>query len=116
VKSPPAEADEYFASRAVASRLGAWASEQSKPLASRAALAAQVEAAANNFGVTSTSAAVNIPRPPHWGGYRLWVEKMELWVEGPGRVHDRAVWQRPLQPRDANSFTAGAWDSTRLNP
>jgi pyridoxamine 5'-phosphate oxidase len=116
VKSPRAEGEEYFASRPLVSRIGAWASEQSRPLASRAALAAQVEAAQKKFGIDATAEAANVPCPPHWGGYRLWIEAMELWVEGPGRVHERAVWSRTLQPQDAQSFAAGPWKATRLNP
>ena len=114
--SPDAESDAYFASRAVASRIGAWSSNQSQPLASRAALAAQVEAAAKKFGVTATTTEADIPRPAHWGGYRLWIDAIELWIEGPGRVHDRAVWKRELRPKDATSFSAGPWSATRLNP
>ena len=114
--SPDAESDAYFASRAVASRIGAWSSNQSQPLASRAALAAQVEAAAKKFGVTATTTEADIPRPAHWGGYRLWIDAIELWIEGPGRVHDRAVWKRELRPKDAISFSAGPWSATRLNP
>ena len=114
--SPDAESDAYFASRAVASRIGAWSSNQSQPLASRAALAAQVEAAAKKFGVTATTTEADIPRPAHWGGYRLWIDAIELWIEGPGRVHDRAVWKRELRSKDAISFSAGPWSATRLNP
>lgn len=116
VKSPGPESDEYFAGRALASRIGAWASAQSEPLPSRDALTAQVAAAAGRFGVTPDTTDAQVPRPPHWGGYRLWIETMELWVEGPGRVHDRAVWRRSLQPRDEFSFTTSDWASTRLNP
>jgi pyridoxamine 5'-phosphate oxidase len=116
VLSPDAESDEYFASRPLDSRLGAWASAQSEPLASRATLAEQVRAAALRFGVAPDAATAEIPRPPHWGGYRLWVDALELWVEGPGRVHDRAVWRRDLVASDPFSFSAGPWRSTRLNP
>lgn len=116
LKSPRTESEEYFASRPLASRIGAWASEQSKPLASRATLAAQVEAARKKFGIAANETAANVPCPPHWGGYRLWIETMELWVEGAGRVHERAVWRRTLQPRDGHSFGGSEWQSTRLNP
>lgn len=116
LKSPRSESDEYFAGRPLASRIGAWASEQSRPLASRATLAAQVEAARNKFGIAGTEATANVPCPPYWGGFRLWIEATELWVEGPGRVHERAVWRRELQHRDEYSFSAGAWQATRLNP
>jgi pyridoxamine 5'-phosphate oxidase len=115
VHSPIEESDEYFARRPLANRLGAWASQQSEALASRATLDAQLQAITERFGIgTPTAAAVS--RPPQWGGYRLWIEMLELWVEGPGRVHDRAVWQRSLQRSGEFEFTAGKWSATRLNP
>jgi pyridoxamine 5'-phosphate oxidase len=116
VCSPPQESDDYFASRALASRIGAWASNQSQPLASRAALEAQVAAVAKKFSVSPSAAAGEVPRPPHWGGSRIWIDAMELWVEGPGRTHDRALWRRELRPRNEYEFDAGEWRGTRLNP
>lgn len=116
LRSPESESDQYFASRAVISRIGAWASAQSEPLESRAALAANVQAVADRFGVSPTDTTADIPRPPHWGGHRLWIESIELWMEGPGRVHDRAVWKRKLTRKDEYSFDGGEWSATRLNP
>ena len=116
VRSPPAESDAYFGRRELASRIGAWASKQSQPLASRAALAEQVAATAQRFGIAPGAQNAAVPRPPHWGGFRLWIDTLELWVEGPGRIHDRAIWRRELQSRDAVSFSVGQWSSTRLNP
>jgi pyridoxamine 5'-phosphate oxidase len=109
VKSPDSESDAYFAQRPLSNRIGAWASQQSKPLASRAALAEQVKAAEQRFGD-------QVPRPPHWGGWRLWPDTVELWIEGSGRVHDRAVWKREVTLADAYTFKCGAWSATRLNP
>lgn len=109
LKSPADESDAYFNIRPLGNRIGAWASNQSQPLASRAQLAAQVRAMEQRFGDT-------VPRPPHWGGFRLWPESVELWVEGPGRVHDRAIWSRQVTPRDAHSCECGPWSATRLNP
>ena len=91
VRSPGDESDEYFASRALDSRIGAWASLQSQPLDSRTTLLKRVAIEAARFGT-------HVPRPPHWGGYRLWPEAVELWIEGPFRVHDRARWTRTLEP------------------
>lgn len=108
VKSPPDESDEYFASRALDSRIGAWASLQSQPLDSRRTLLKRVAAEAARFGT-------HVPRPPHWGGYRLWPETVELWIEGPFRVHDRARWARELAARDAG-FAPGPWSAGRLFP
>lgn len=116
VKSPAEESDAYFSIRPVDSRIGAWASQQSQPLASRAQLTRQVAEVEARFGVRSTDEQGHVPRPPHWGGFRLWPDTVELWVEGPGRVHDRAVWTRTLQVRDEISFAGSAWSATRLNP
>jgi pyridoxine/pyridoxamine 5'-phosphate oxidase len=58
---------------------------------------------------------VSIPRPAHWGGYHLWVEAAELWIEGVARLHDRARWERVLHPTAAG-FEGGPWKSTRLHP
>jgi pyridoxamine 5'-phosphate oxidase len=115
LRSPAHESDEYFTLRPLASRLGAWASLQSEPLASRAALDAQLQQITERFGI-GTAHAHAVTRPPHWGGYRLWIERLELWVEGPGRIHDRAVWQRRLQQSGEFAFNAGDWSGTRLNP
>lgn len=121
VETGAADSDAYFASRHWQSRLGAWASQQSLPVASRATLLAQVAAAAERFHVPAPVDAQQpdpgavIPRPPHWGGYQLWAETVELWVEGSARIHDRAQWSRALTPH-AGAFTAGPWTATRLQP
>ena len=57
-----------------------------------------------------------VPRPPHWGGYRLWPEAVELWNEGAFRVHDRARWTRRLAADGDAGFAAGPWAATRLYP
>jgi len=115
-----AENDAYFVSRPWQSRLGAWASAQSQPVESRAALVAAVAAAARRFGVayagpgTAEPADVDVvvPRPAHWGGFRLTVDALELWVEGEFRIHDRAVWTRDL----SEPASAAGWKVTRLQP
>ena len=123
VRSPEAESDAYFATRPWGSRLGAWGSDQSAPIASRAALVAQVEARAAELGLkldgnTQTLAADPPPisRPPHWGGIRIWASAIELWVEGADRIHDRVAWQRTLTRQDEHSFTVTPWAGTRLQP
>mgnify|MGYP006276555445 CR=1 FL=1 len=116
VKSPAQESDAYFNQRPLASQVGAWASQQSQPLASRAQLAAQVTSINKQFGINETSTTTQVPRPAHWGGFRLWIEHIELWVEGPGRVHDRARWSRSLTAQDDYTFATGDWQCTRLNP
>jgi pyridoxamine 5'-phosphate oxidase len=116
VRSPASESDEYFASRALDSRIAAWASSQSEPLASREALKQQVREVAARYGIQPGATTGTVPRPPHWGGHRLWVETIELWMEGPNRVHDRAAWTRQLQQPDEHSFIGSEWRSTHLNP
>lgn len=83
-----AEADAYFASRPRTSRLGAWASRQSRPLESRFAL----EKAVAEYGVRY--AVGEIPRPPHWSGFRLLPRRMELWRDMPFRLHERRLFHR----------------------
>lgn len=123
VQAPAADSDAYFASRPWQSRVGAWASQQSAPIASRAALQKVVADTAKRFDVPDPTQAdadspgdFVIPRPPHWGGYRLWVDSIELWVEGEGRIHDRARWTRNLTPRADGFFDTGSWTATRLQP
>jgi pyridoxamine 5'-phosphate oxidase len=116
IRSPEAESDEYFASRSLDSRIGAWASKQSEPLASRETLVTNVQRTAARFGVQPGATSGSVPRPPHWGGHRLWIESIELWMEGANRIHDRAVWTRSLERRDTYSYSASEWRSTRLNP
>jgi pyridoxamine 5'-phosphate oxidase len=108
-RSPEAESDAYFASRGLESRIGAWASAQSEPVASRAQLLEAVDEAARRFGS-------EVPRPPHWGGYRLWAEAVELWVEGEARMHDRARWSRELELSADGTPVPGPWSVTRLQP
>ena len=104
-----AESDAYWAGRPRDARAAAAASEQSRPLASRAALLARIA------DVTAHAGGGEIPRPKRWGGYRVWAERVELWVGQPGRAHDRARWIRPLT-RDGDRFAGGAWSGTRLMP
>jgi pyridoxamine 5'-phosphate oxidase len=95
------QADAYFASRSLKSRLGAWASQQSQPLSSREALMAEAARVAITKGT-------NPPRPPNWGGFRLHPSEIEFWADGAFRLHDRFRWSKI----DATE----GWRITRLNP
>ncbi len=95
------EADAYFASRSLKSRIGAWASRQSAPLASRARLMARVAKLGAELGA-------NPPRPPFWGGYRIRPLEIELWADGAFRLHDRFRWRRAAEGEP--------WEVRRLNP
>ena len=111
VRSPDAESDAYFATRPMPSQINAWSSEQSRPLADAAAL----EERAAKIAATKPLGA-GLPRPEFWGGFRLWREAIELWVEGRDRFHERVRYERRLDARDAHSFETGRWSWQRLQP
>lgn len=95
------QADAYFASRSLKSRLGAWASRQSQPLPSRESLMAEVAKMTLRHGTAPN-------RPPFWGGYRIRPVEIEFWADGAFRLHDRLRWTRPSP--------AESWTVTRLYP
>lgn len=95
------KADEYYASRSLKSRLGAWASQQSQPLSSREALMAEVA----KFTLTK---GTNPPRPAFWGGIRIQPIEIEFWADGAFRLHDRFRWTR--------GQVSDGWTVQRLNP
>lgn len=97
---PTTVVDAYFKTRHPLSRLGAWASQQSRPLASRKELEDRVAQYEKKF------AGQEIPRPPHWAGYRVVPQKIEFWQEGKGRLHDRFLFTRQ----------SDGWTMARLNP
>lgn len=93
------QSDAYYATRPLDSRIGAWASPQSQPIASRAVLVANAAKAAARHGL-------NPPRPPHWGGYRLIPDRWEFWQGRRSRLHDRVRY----------ALEAGRWVRQRLAP
>ncbi|MCH2094845.1 MAG: pyridoxamine 5'-phosphate oxidase [Rhodobacteraceae bacterium] len=95
------KADAYYKSRSLKSRLGAWASRQSQPLSSRAALVAEVEKVTAKHGVDPA-------RPPFWGGFRVVPSEIEFWADGDFRLHDRFQWRREVE--------TALWEVKRLNP
>jgi pyridoxamine 5'-phosphate oxidase len=106
-------ADDYYASRSLKSRLGAWASRQSRPLEGRSALLAEV--------ARVTAAKGTAPqRPPFWGGFRIRPVEIEFWADGAFRLHDRFRWRRSPARRDGTAKAAeervNGWSVTRLNP
>jgi pyridoxamine 5'-phosphate oxidase len=103
-KVDAAESDAYFAERPRPSRLGAWASPQSEPVADRATLESRFAAVEAQY----ESAGPHIPRPPQWGGYRLVPEALEFWQGRPSRMHDRIRYRR--------NPAATAWIIDRLAP
>ena len=96
------EADAYYASRPLGSRIGAWASQQSRPLEGRFALEKRVAE------YTARFATGTVPRPPHWSGFRITPVEMEFWHDRKYRLHDRVVFRR--------ADTADDWTRTRLYP
>ena len=99
-KVPPEESDEYFASRPFESRLGAWASRQSARLSSREELERRLEELAREH------AGGDVPRPPHWGGWVVRPDAIEMWQGRPNRLHDRFLYER----------SAEGWSRVRLSP
>ncbi|MBL8543684.1 MAG: pyridoxamine 5'-phosphate oxidase [Hyphomonadaceae bacterium] len=97
-----AESDAYFRTRDRGARLGAWASLQSTPLPDRLALEKRIAEAALKYGLGE------VPRPPHWHGYRIIPSSFEFWRDRPFRLHDRLVFSRETP--------AGAWVKSRLYP
>ncbi|MCC6735042.1 MAG: pyridoxamine 5'-phosphate oxidase [Bauldia sp.] len=97
----PAEADAYFDSRGRGSRIGAWASQQSRPLESRFALEKAVARETARFGLG------DVPRPPYWTGWRLVPRSIEFWQDQPNRLHDRLTFTR---------MPGGPWTRARLYP
>jgi pyridoxamine 5'-phosphate oxidase len=142
LRSPAEESDAYFASRPLESQLNAWASAQSQPLESFDALERRAAQKSGELGIERGRAhsrragspgsseapptldveragaggsSVRVPRPPGWGGYRLWCAAVELWVEGRGRFHERMRYERALDPVDGG-FQGREWHAQRLQP
>ena len=119
LQSPDEENDAYFASRHLGSQVGAWASNQSNPVEDREALDDQFKKILDRFNLTSESITRNeqkIPRPPNWGGYRLWIEEIEFWLNQKDRLHDRLHFRRALTISSGGIETEKKWTVKRLQP
>ena len=119
LQSPDEENDTYFASRHLGSQVGAWASNQSNPVEDREALDDQFKKILDRFNLTSESITRNeqkIPRPPNWGGYRLWIEEIEFWLNQKDRLHDRLHFRRALTISSEGIETEKKWIVKRLQP
>ena len=101
------EADAYFASRPYDSQIGAWASDQSRPVAGRGVLERRISAMTEKYG------SGTVERPPHWSGFRLQPMRIEFWQERPYRLHDRLVYDRIV---DLPASEPPNWTVTRLFP
>ena len=108
---PEAESDAYFATRPVGSQINAWASAQSQPIATYAELEQRVDRKRR-----SVAPGERISRPPHWGGFRLWFAVVELWLEGPDRLHERVRYERALPATIGTEAPRAAWRHERLQP
>ena len=98
-KISPEQSDEYFATRPYTSRIGAWASEQSAVISSHKSLLAKA-------ALIAAKHPLNVPRPPHWGGYLVIPDRIEFWQGRPSRLHDRICYL----------FNEGKWERERLSP
>jgi len=115
--SPADESDAYFSTRDKESQIGAWASNQSQPVDSRQLLLNRHAATARKLSNLSVDSGITaIPRPPFWGGYRIWISAAELWVRGQARLHDRGRWERPLLLENGDAPVPGPWSAGRLQP
>jgi pyridoxamine 5'-phosphate oxidase len=115
-RSPCAESDAYFQSRPWLSQLNAWASDQSEPITGPSTLLAQARQRAAELDrpvdadLQPLSDGAKLPRPEHWGGFRLTLSAVEFWVHGDGRFHDRLGYRRDLGP------DGGSWSRAWLQP
>jgi pyridoxamine 5'-phosphate oxidase len=112
-KTSDAESDRYFASRPRGSQLGAWASEQSSVIPSREELDTSMQQKEAEFRDR------DVPRPPHWGGYRLLPSRIEFWTGRDDRMHDRMVYEREIPrkgPGPSSDEADSGWRSQRLAP
>jgi pyridoxamine 5'-phosphate oxidase len=117
VRSPAAESDAYFATRPWRSQVNAWSSEQSQPLDDLGELIARSAERARELGVDPDRGPSRpVPRPDSWGGFRLWLDAVEFWIEGVDRFHERVRYTRQLEPIDAYAFRSGPWTHQRLQP
>lgn len=119
-RSPSVETVDYFATRPLQSQLNAWVSQQSGTLGSMQELRDRCDAKIEALGIDPAALALSapgpVPCPPHWGGFRIWIDLLEFWIEGAGRFHERLQYKRTLTRRSDSGFVASNWQFDRLQP
>ena len=119
IKSPNHESDNYFSTRKVGSQLSAWASNQSDQVENRESLDDQFQKIMKRFNIQDEdldSTEIEIPRPDFWGGYRIWINEIELWLNQSERFHDRLSFKRDLIETPSGFDAENHWVVKRLQP
>ena len=119
IKSPNHESDNYFSTRKVGSQLSAWASNQSDEVENRESLDDQFQKIMKRFNIQDEdldSTEIEIPRPDFWGGYRIWINEIELWLNQSERFHDRLSFKRDLVKTSSGFNAENNWVVKRLQP
>lgn len=119
-RSPAGESNRYFDQRPLVSQINAWVSAQSRPIDDPSRLIIASREKARELGVEDSPELsgphARVPRPPHWGGFRIWIESLEFWTEGDHRFHDRTVFTRTLELQADGSYAGSAWSHAYLQP
>ena len=118
-KSPEDESNNYFATRDLGSQISAWASNQSQDVEDRKSMDNRFQKIMEKFNIKDKdlkSSIIKIPRPDFWGGYRIWISEIELWLNQKDRFHDRLFFKRTLIKASSGFKASSDWVVTRLQP